>query len=248
MAIGKNPQKAKYSKKGSKKKAVDAYARKEWYDIRAPAAFRERLACKTIVNRTAGTKIASEYLKGRVFEVNLGDLNKNETLGFRKMKLRVEDVQGKNCLTNFYGMSFTTDKLRSLVRKWHSLIEANIDLKTTDGFVVRMFCIAQTKRRPTQVKKTSYAQSSQVKRIRRKMFDIMTKEVTTSDLKGLVEKIITESIGDKIGKVCSGIYPLQNIFIRKVKLLKAPKFDITKLMDIHTGPAVVVPEDAGQAV
>jgi hypothetical protein len=31
----------------------------------------------------------------------------------------------------------------------------------------------------------------------------------------------------------AGIYPLQNTCIRKVKVLKAPKFDITKLMEVH---------------
>ena len=30
-----------------------------------------------------------------------------------------------------------------------------------------------------------------------------------------------------------GIYPLQNTCIRKVKVLKAPKFDLTKLMEVH---------------
>jgi small subunit ribosomal protein S3Ae len=31
----------------------------------------------------------------------------------------------------------------------------------------------------------------------------------------------------------AGIYPLQNTYIRKVKVLKAPKFDLTKLMEVH---------------
>lgn len=29
------------------------------------------------------------------------------------------------------------------------------------------------------------------------------------------------------------MYPLQNVYIRKCKILKTPKFDITKLMEVH---------------
>lgn len=53
-----------------------------------------------------------------MFEVSLADLNKDEEQAFRKIKLRVDEVQGKNLLTNFHGMDFTSDKLRSLVKKW----------------------------------------------------------------------------------------------------------------------------------
>ena len=60
------------------------------------------------------------------------------------------------------GMDFTTDKMRSMVRKWQSLIEAHVDVKTADGYYLRMFCIAFTKKRQGQIKKTCYAQSSQV--------------------------------------------------------------------------------------
>ncbi|CAG8622297.1 1888_t:CDS:2 [Paraglomus brasilianum] len=91
---------------------------------------------------------------------------------FRKIKLRVDEVQGKNLLTNFHGMDFTPDKLRSL-----TLIEAHVDVKTTDGYLLRLFAIAFTKRRQNQVD------------------------------------------------------------IRKVKILKSPKFDIQKLLELHSDAA-----------
>jgi len=195
--------------------------------------FSVRNIGKTLVSRTQGTKIASDGLKGRIFEISLADLNNDEDQSFRKMKLKCEDVQGKNVLTNFAGMDFTTDKIRSLVRKWFSLIECFVDVKTTDGYTLRVFCIGFTKRRVDQAKRTCYAQSAQIRRIRAKMVEIITRECTTCDLKELVLKFIPEVIGKEIEKSCSGIYPLQNVYIRKVKILKAPKFDLTKLMEVH---------------
>lgn len=61
--------------------------------------------------------IASDGLKGRVYEVSLADLQ-NDEVAFRKFKLIAEDVQGKNCLTNFHGMDLTRDKMCSMVKKW----------------------------------------------------------------------------------------------------------------------------------
>merc|ERR1711970_1607999 len=116
MAVGKNKRMSK-GRKGGKKKAVDPFTRKDWYDLKAPSMFSVRTFGKTLVTRTQGTKIASDGLKGRVFDCCLADLNQDEDQAFRKMKLRAEDVQGRNVLCNFWGMDFTTDKLRSMVRK-----------------------------------------------------------------------------------------------------------------------------------
>lgn len=59
----------------------------------------------------------------------------------------------------------------------------------------------------------------------------MTTQAASCDLKELVRKFIPEMIGREIEKATSSIYPLQNVFIRKVKILKAPKFDLGKLME-----------------
>lgn len=244
MAVGKSSKSGK-ARKGGKKKATDPFEKKEWYDIKAPSLFSATHVGKTCVNPSAGTKLAADALKGRVLEANLADLNEDEDQAFRKFKLQIQDVQAKTCLTNFYGMDLTTNKLRSLVRKWQTLIEANVNVKTTDGFVLRMFCIGFTKRRPNQVRKTCYAKSSQVRAIRKKMVEVMTREATTCDLKDLVEKFIPEKIGKLIEKETQHVFPLRDVYIRKVKMLKQPKFDPYKLMELHGEAAR---EDTGSKV
>jgi len=235
MAVGKNKKLGK-KRKGGNRKIVDAFARKEWYDVKAPSAFPIRQVCKTPVTKTQGTKNSRDGLIGRVFESSLGDLKQNgEEDAFRKFQLKVEEVQGTNCLTQFYGMDLTTDKLRSLVRKWHTLIEANAEVKTSDGYSLRVFAIGFTKRRPNQMKKTAYAQASQIRQIRKKMSEIIQREASSVDLNDFVTKLIPEIVGREIEKSTEGIFPLQNVLIRKVKMLRAPKTDVAKLLEIHAG-------------
>merc|ERR1711887_458347 len=171
MAVGKNKGLKIGGKKGAKKKVVDPFTKKDWYSIKAPSVFKVRDVGKTLVNRTQGTKLASDGLKGRVYEVSLADLQNEQDAerSYKKFKLSCEEVQGKNCLTQFYGMNLTTDKLRSMVKKWQTLIEAHVDVKTTDGYLLRVFCIGFTQKQQQTTQKTCYAQSTQVKAIRKKM-------------------------------------------------------------------------------
>jgi small subunit ribosomal protein S3Ae len=59
----------------------------------------------------------------------------------------------------------------------------------------------------------------------------------------LISYSIQESIGKQIQKECGKIFPLQNVMIKKVKVLKKPKFDLTKLMELYQER----PEDAKKA-
>jgi small subunit ribosomal protein S3Ae len=76
---------------------------------------------------------------------------------------------------------------------------------------------------------------------------------------------IPNSIGSEIEKLCRGIYPLQNVNIRKVKVIKKPKFDgknslelnwflmisflVARLMEMHGESfASVTVDEKGQRV
>ncbi|XP_053330392.1 40S ribosomal protein S3a-like [Spea bombifrons] len=112
--------------------------------------------------------------------------------------------------------------------------EAHVDVKTTDGYLLCLFCVGFTKKRNNQIRKTSYAQHQQVCQIRKKWMEIMTREVQTNDLKEVVNKLIPDSIGKDIEKACQSIYPLHDVYVRKVKMLKKPKFELGKLMELHS--------------
>ena len=107
-------------------------------------------------------------------------------------------------------------------------------LKPPTDILLRVFCswLHQESQQASQ-ENFLLAQSSQIRAIRKKMVDIMTKEIATEDLKSFVTKLIPDSIGKDIEKECTDIYPLKDVHIRKVKVLKKPKFDVSKLMELH---------------
>ena len=239
MVVGKTQKKWNKSKKGSKKRTTDPFLKKEWYSLTAPGHFAERNFGQTLVMRTTGTKIASEALKGRVYEVNLADLIPTSNQTHRVMRLVAQDVQGKECLCNFYGMDVTSDKVKSLIRKWQSLIECHVEIKTTDGYVVRIFGICFTRRARGMKKELAYAQGSQVHAIRAKMMEIITKQCSGMPMKDLLSQLISQTIEREITQECSKIYPVQNVLLRKVKTVQAPAFEIGHLNDMMNYKAEV---------
>merc|ERR1712228_598660 len=107
-----------------------------------------------------------------------------------------------------------------MIKKNQTYIHAHTDVKTTDGFHLRVFCIGFTERGVGQVKKTAYAKSKQVKRIRKKMIAIMQREIKKGEVKDLVNKLIPDTIADDIRKACTSVYPIKDVHIRKVKVLR----------------------------
>jgi len=248
MTIGKNERAGK--KKGAKRRLVDPFSKKEWYELRVPPSYfgkRDKVTGLIPVTKSAGTRNAADSLRGRIIELSLGDLKDGaEEDSFRKFRLRVEEVQNKVCLANFWGMDITRDKLASVIRKWQSLIEAHCDVKTSDGYTLRFFVIGFTKRRPNQVSKFTYAQHAQIKNIRKKMIEVVQRETAGFELKDIVGKLTAEVIGKEIEKLTQGIFPLWNVLVRKVKVLHAPKTDITKLLELHGGASAVA--ELGQKI
>lgn len=236
MAVGKNKRISKGGKRGAKKKIQEPMLRKEWYDVCAPALFEKRQFAKTICNKTQGLKIASENLKGRVYEVNHADLLNDaptKDQAFRNVKFEVQEVAGRNLLTQFHSLRLTTDKMRSLVRKWCTLIEAPVEVKTADGYTLRLFVICFTKKQKNQLSKNCYAKTRLEKWVRLRMQKIAQNRLGKLNINDAVQLLLNDVLVDEMSKRCNAIMPLRDVKFAKVKVIRAPKFEMAKLYDAH---------------
>merc|ERR1712180_254739 len=87
--------------------------------------------------------------------------------------------------------------------------------------------------------KTCYAQSTQIRKIRQRM-----SEIINCSTRELIEKLIADSLALDIQKKCRCIYPMQEVHTLKVKVLKRPKLDRNKLLELHenSGETVTDPK------
>lgn len=162
------------------------------------------------------------------------DLAPNQdSFHWRKIKLIVDQTEGRQAVTSFYGVDTTKDEICSLIKKRKTLIEAVTDVKSNDGYVIRVFVICFTKESPNQKRKTNYALSSQQKIIRKKINDIISKEVTKSNVTQILNMFTSEVVEKKITKDVSPIYPVKNVKVRKIKVIQRPNIDYNKLNEMH---------------
>ena len=175
-----------------------------------------------MVTKTNNISKITGSLKNRNYKVTLNELKNPEDPSHKQLTLRCHNSEEKICTTIFYGLDTSRDKFFSLIRRWQTLIEINSDIKTKDGYFLRIFLVAFSRKRRNQAKKTSYIKSSQIRSIRRKMEEILIRETTSCTIKDLIPKLISEKLVDEIGFFGSKVFPLQNVIIKKVKLIERP--------------------------
>ena len=162
------------------------------------------------------------------------DLAPNQdAFAWRKIKLVVDNIDPNRAITSFYGIDTTRDELCSLIKKRKTLIEAVQDVKSSDGYMLRVFTIAFTRESPMQKKKTNYALSSQQKEIRKRITELINKEISKSNATDIFNLFTSDVVEKKIVKEVSGIYPVKNVRVRKIKVIQRPKIDGNKLAEMH---------------
>lgn len=222
-APGTYVSKGRAAKKGGRsRQKEDKFAKKRFFNLTTSQVFPVNFHGRTSHTRTRSKQDLSQFLVGRTFNVNQGDLNGDNKDTFRNFSFKVGEVKGHDCASYFNGMYVSRDKIAQLVKKWHTLIAAHVDVTTKDGSTWRVFVEAVTKRVPGQTKKTVYAKASQIKAVRQVMFEVVREEVDGQDVEKVIKKLSTEAISKEIETKCADICNITAI-VKKVKPIKNMK-------------------------
>ena len=221
--------------KGSKKVKQDTFLKKEWRHVFVPGFFSKRDIGFTVSHKCARGKTPADYLNNRVFELSHGDLVEEQSHAYRLFSWKSVAVHENDVLTVFAGMRLSTDKLTSLLRKYRTLIDAQVDVRTPDGYILRLFSICFTKKLNPK-KKACYAKQSKRREIRDKCIELMRETAESSAM--TIERNIVEQ--------CKTIMQVDNVLVTKIKVIKAPTFSSEELKKLHQGRAVVKSQEVAR--
>ena len=193
----------------------DKWSQKKWFTLIAPEYFGLSEVGETPADD-------SNKVLNRTVEITLAELtndysNQNP---YKKLVFKVYRVSGDNAYTKFHRFEMMREYINSLIRRRTSKVEDVIDVKTSDGYVLRVKPVAFT------VKRCKTSQKDEIRRIMREM---VINNANEKNFVQFLQECILGKIPSEIYKNAKKIYPLRRVEIRKIELLSEPKVTVEKV-------------------
>lgn len=194
----------KKAAKPAAKKVKDRWKAKEWYKIYAPKMFNQVLLGETPSSDPAN-------LMGRAIEATVHDITGDFSKMHVKMKFRVSEVRGFDAHTVLVGQDLTSDYIRRLTRRKRTKTDHVVDVRTKDGYVLRIKPMSITDKR------IQSSQETAVRTIMTNELNQMGMEMTMADM---MKIIITGEMAKRLGNVSKVIVPIKRVEVRKTEVLE----------------------------
>ncbi len=192
---------------------VDKWKSKTWYNVFSPDYFG-----KVQIAEIPGIDKPDQII-GRTVETTLYEITNDFSQTHIKLVFKINDIEGINAHTKFYGHDFTRDYLRSLVRRTTSRIDGifNVTVKdkdTSNTYKVRVTAVVFTQKR---------AKTSQQKAIRTIMKQIIEDKASQLNFIEFIQECVLGRIGSEIYNNAKIIYPIRKSEVMKTKVITEPQ-------------------------
>ncbi|MCL2712416.1 MAG: 30S ribosomal protein S3ae [Methanomassiliicoccaceae archaeon] len=217
--------------KGTSRKIKDKWKAKEWYKVLAPRMFNE-------MEIGESPSADPEYLIGRTAEVTVQDLTGDFAKMHIKLKFKINSVDGHSAKTSFVGHELTSDYVRRLTRRKKTKTDHVTDVRTKDGFTIRVKPMSIAEKR---------IQTAQEQAIRQIMGETLMKMGTEMTLSEIVKTIVSGEMAKELSRACRCIIPVKRIEIRRSEVLAAGEGDPESIIDaVSASSNDEMPEEASE--
>src|SRR5213594_2018711 len=188
------------------KKIRDKWRAKEWYSVFTPSYFGEQ-------NVAVIPSEDPKKLIGRVVETTLYDITNDFSHQSTKLYFLVVSITGEKCETILKNHEYSTDYLRSLVRRGSTRIDGIFTARTLDNYLTRVYIVSFSHGR---------IQGSQEHAVRQVMGKIVAEKTAKLTYSQLCHEMVLGKMGSDVYNEAKKVCPLRHIGVRKSKLLSMP--------------------------
>ena len=188
------------------RKMREAWKAKQWYRVLAPEMFNSAEIGETPAKEP-------EMLMGRVSETSLQEITGDFTKSHIKLYFKINGVKGTDASTEFIGHDMTSDYIRRLTRRRNSKIDDVVDVRTKDGYKVRVKLVM------ISVGRMSSSHQHAVRMKGRETIRAASQNMTMPEL---VKAMVSGDMAKTVARECKRIRPLKRVEIRKSEIMRKP--------------------------
>lgn len=188
------------------KKVRDKWRAKEWYSVFTPDYFGQQ----NVANIPCEDP---KKLIGRVVETTLYDITNDFSHQSTKLYFLVTSITDMRADTILKSHEYSTDYLRSLVRRGSTRMDGIFAANTTDHYLTRVYIVAFSHGR---------INGSQEHGIRQVMGKIVAEKASKLTYSQLCHEMVLGKMGSDVYNEAKKVCPLRHVGVRKSKLLSMP--------------------------
>jgi len=188
------------------KKVRDKWRAKEWYAVFTPSYFGEQNVANIPVEDP-------KKLIGRVVENTLYDITNDFQHQSTKLYFLVTSITGDRADTILKRHEYSTDYLRSLVRRGSTRIDGIFTARTIDNYLTRVYIVAFSHGR---------IKGSQEHAVRQVMGKIVAAKAAQLTYSQISHEMVLGKLGSDVYNEAKKVCPLRHVGVRKSKLLSMP--------------------------
>jgi small subunit ribosomal protein S3Ae len=198
------------------KKVRDKWRAKEWYSVFTPSYFGEMSVALIPVEDP-------KKLIGRVVETTLYEITNDFAHQSTKLYFLVVANTGDRCDTILKSHEYSTDYLRSLVRRGSTRMDGIFTANTIDKYLTRVYIVAFSHGR---------INGSQEHAIRQVMGKIVAQKASQLTYSQICHEMVLGKMGSDVYNEAKKVCPLRHVGVRKSKLLSMPLEAMQKVPEV----------------